>query len=45
MNAVVESPKSLTESHAVIEAAYEEIAHLKQQYANLLEQIKLAKLR
>ena len=45
MNAAIELPKSLSESHAVIEAAYEEIAQLKNQYANLLEQIKLAKLR
>jgi transposase len=45
MNAVIELPKSLSKSHAVIESQREEIAHLKQQYANLLEQIKLAKLR
>lgn len=45
MKNAVELPKSIEESHALIESQQEEIALLKQQYANLLEQVKLEKLR
>lgn len=45
MSADVELPKTLSESHALIEAQQEKIEHLNQKYESLLEQIKLAKLR
>ena len=45
MNAAVELPKSVPELQDIVVSHQEEIAHLKQQYVNLLEQIKLAKLR
>lgn len=45
MNAAVELPKSVPELQDIVVSQQEEIAHLKQQYVNLLEQIKLAKLR
>ena len=45
MNAAVELPKSVPELQDIVVSQQEEIAHLKQQYVNPLEQIKLAKLR
>lgn len=44
MKEAVELPKTIEESHAVIESLQEEYRLIKQQYANLLEQIKLEKL-
>lgn len=45
MKNAVELPKSLEESHAIIASQQEEITLLKNQYAHLLEQIKLEKMR
>lgn len=45
MKNAVELPKSLEELHAIVASQQEEITHLKNQYASLLEQIKLEKLR
>jgi len=45
MNAAIELPKSIHELQDIVVSQQEEITHLKSQYANLLEQIKLAKLR
>lgn len=45
MNAAVELPKSIHELQDIVVSQQEEITHLKSQYANLLEQIKLTKLR
>jgi transposase len=44
MKDAVEVPKSIPELQDIVVSQQEEIAHLKQQYANLLEQIKLEKL-
>lgn len=45
MSAKTDLPPSLPESHALIEALLDENAHLNQKYNNLLEQLKLSRLR
>jgi transposase len=45
MKKTIDLPKTMKESHAIILSQQEEISLLKQQYHNLIEQIKLAQQR
>ncbi len=45
MKNAVELPESVHQLQEIVVSQQEEIVHLKQQYANLLEQVKLEKLR